>query len=85
MMPFFSSSRCQWLCRPCFVDNALARGSAVLLSECFRLIVILERIRDDVRDESEYQRTNVDWVNNVAGECTEKGIHKIVFTSTLAG
>ena len=39
--------------------------------------------RDDVRDKSEYQRTNVDGAQNVALVCEEKGINKIVFTSTL--
>lgn len=40
--------------------------------------------RDDVRDKSEYQRTNVDGAKNVALVCQEKGIDKIVFTSTVA-
>ena len=40
--------------------------------------------RDDVRDKTEYQRTNVDGAANVAAVCTEKGIKKIVFTSTVA-
>ena len=40
--------------------------------------------RDDVRDKSEYQRTNVDGAENVALICEEKGINKIVFTSTVA-
>ena len=40
--------------------------------------------RDDVRDKSEYQRTNVDGAENVALVCAEKGINKIVFTSTVA-
>lgn len=40
--------------------------------------------RDDVRDKSEYQQTNVDGAENVANVCTEKGIRKIVFTSTVA-
>ena len=40
--------------------------------------------RDDVRDKSEYQRTNVDGTENVALICAEKGINKIVFTSTVA-
>ena len=40
--------------------------------------------RDDVRDRSEYQRTNVDGAENVALVCEEKGIDKIVFTSTVA-
>jgi len=40
--------------------------------------------RDDVRDKSEYQRTNVDGAENVALVCDEKGINKIVFTSTVA-
>ena len=40
--------------------------------------------RDDVRDKTEYQRTNVDGAENVAIVCEEKGIDKIVFTSTVA-
>jgi nucleoside-diphosphate-sugar epimerase len=40
--------------------------------------------RDDVRDKSEYQRTNVNGAENVALVCEEKGIKKIVFTSTVA-
>lgn len=40
--------------------------------------------RDDVRDKSEYQRTNVDGAANVAQVCEEKGVEKIVFTSTVA-
>ena len=40
--------------------------------------------RDDVCDKSEYQRTNVDGAENVALVCEEKGIDKIVFTSTVA-
>ena len=39
---------------------------------------------DDVRDKTEYQRTNVDGAVNVALVCEEKGIDKIVFTSTVA-
>lgn len=40
--------------------------------------------RDDVRDKCEYQRTNVDGAENVALICEEKGIDKIIFTSTVA-
>lgn len=40
--------------------------------------------RDDLRDKSEYQRTNVDGAENVALVCEEKEIDKIVFTSTVA-
>ncbi len=40
--------------------------------------------RDDIRDKTEYQRTNVDGAENVASVCEEKGIKKIVFTSTVA-
>lgn len=40
--------------------------------------------RDNVRDKSEYQRTNVDGADNIATVCREKGINKIVFTSTVA-
>ena len=40
--------------------------------------------RDDIRDKSKYQRTNVDGAENVALVCEEKGIDKIVFTSTVA-
>ena len=40
--------------------------------------------RDDVKDISEYQRTNVDGAENIAQVCSERGIKKIVFTSTVA-
>lgn len=40
--------------------------------------------RDDVRDKIEYQRTNVDGAENVALVCEEKGIKKIIFTSSVA-
>ena len=40
--------------------------------------------RDDIRDKFEYQRTNVEGAGNVATVCEEKGINKIVFTSTVA-
>ncbi|MDA9052930.1 NAD(P)-dependent oxidoreductase [Planktomarina temperata] len=40
--------------------------------------------RDDVRDKSEYQRTNVNGAENIASVCEEKGIDKIVFTSSVA-
>ena len=40
--------------------------------------------RDDVRDKSEYQRTNVNGAENIASVCEEKGIEKIIFTSTVA-
>ena len=40
--------------------------------------------RDDVRDKSEYQHTNVDGAKNITMVCEEKGIDKIVFTSTVA-
>lgn len=40
--------------------------------------------RDNVRDKSEYQRTNVDGAENIGVVCVEKDINKIVFTSTVA-
>lgn len=40
--------------------------------------------RDDVRDKSDYQRTNVDGAENVAAACDKLGITKIVFTSSVA-
>ena len=40
--------------------------------------------RDDVREKSEYHRTNVEGAENVALVCEEKGINKIIFTSTVA-
>ena len=40
--------------------------------------------RDDIRDKTEYQRTNVNGAENVALVCEEKGVDKIVFTSTVA-
>ena len=40
--------------------------------------------RDDIRNKSEYQRTNVEGAENVGLVCSQKGIKKIVFTSTVA-
>ena len=40
--------------------------------------------RDNVRDKSEYQHTNVVGAANVALICEENSIEKIVFTSTVA-
>ena len=40
--------------------------------------------RDDVRDKSEYQRTNVNGAENVARVCEEKKLIRIVFISTVA-
>ena len=40
--------------------------------------------RDNVRDKTEYERTNVHGTQNVARVCTEKGIKKIIFTSSVA-
>jgi GlcNAc-P-P-Und epimerase len=40
--------------------------------------------RDDARDKLQYQRTNINGAENVALICEEKGIDKIVFTSTVA-
>jgi GlcNAc-P-P-Und epimerase len=49
------------------------------------LIVHLAAVhRDDIRDNSEYQKTNVDGTKNIALVCEEMGINKIVFTSTVA-
>ena len=40
--------------------------------------------RDDVHNKSEYHSTNVEGTENVALVCEEKGINKIIFTSTVA-
>jgi len=40
--------------------------------------------RDDIRDKSQYSRTNVDGAENIAKVCSERGIRKIVFTSSVA-
>jgi GlcNAc-P-P-Und epimerase len=49
------------------------------------IVVYLAAVhRDDVRDKSEYQRTNVGGAENVVLVCEEKGINKIIFTSTVA-
>ena len=40
--------------------------------------------RDDVKDQSEYYKTNVLGARNLAAVCAEKQIKKIVFTSSVA-
>lgn len=40
--------------------------------------------RDDVRDRTEYYSTNVDGTQNVCKVAAEKGVQRIVFTSTVA-
>ena len=40
--------------------------------------------RDDIRDKSEYYRTNVNGAENIVQVCSERGIRKIIFTSTVA-
>ena len=40
--------------------------------------------RDDIREKSNYWRTNVEVAENIAKICAEKNIKKIVFTSTVA-
>lgn len=40
--------------------------------------------RDDIRDKEEYTRTNVLGAENTAKICIEKGVRKIIFTSTVA-
>ena len=40
--------------------------------------------RDDVHDKNEYVQTNIEGAANVAQVCSENGIRKIVFTSTVA-
>ena len=49
------------------------------------IVVLLAAVhRDDVRDKFEYQKTNINGAENVATVCEEKGIKKIVFTSSVA-
>lgn len=49
------------------------------------LVVNLAAVhRDDVTDKSDYHRTNVLGAENIAQVCREKGIKKIVFTSSVA-
>ena len=40
--------------------------------------------KDDIRDKADYQRTNILGAQNVAKVCEEKGIKKIIFTSSVA-
>jgi GlcNAc-P-P-Und epimerase len=40
--------------------------------------------RDDVKDSTLYHETNVKGAENIAAVCTEKGIKKIIFTSSVA-
>lgn len=49
------------------------------------LIINLAAVhRDNTPDTSEYHRTNVDGAKNIISVCNEMGIHKIIFTSTVA-
>lgn len=49
------------------------------------IVVYLAAIhRDDVRDKTEYERTNVDGAKNVVAACIQKRVKKIVFTSSVA-
>lgn len=49
------------------------------------LIINLAAVhRDDIRNKSEYQRTNVDGAENICLVCEEKNIDKIIFTSSVA-
>ena len=59
--------------------------SSLMLSITGDVVINLAAVhRDDVRNKSEYQRTNVDGAANVAAACEELGIKKIVFTSSVA-
>lgn len=40
--------------------------------------------RDDIRDLSEYKKTNVDGAINISSVCIQKDINKIIFTSSVA-
>lgn len=49
------------------------------------IIVLLAAVhRDDIPNKNEYHRTNVEGAENIVKVCEEKGIKKIVFTSTVA-
>jgi nucleoside-diphosphate-sugar epimerase len=49
------------------------------------VVVLLAAVhRDDVKDKFEYQKTNINGAKNVTLCCEEKGIRKIIFTSTVA-
>ena len=49
------------------------------------VVNLAEVHRDDVRDKTEYKRTNVGGAKNVATVCEKKGINEIVFTNSVAG
>ena len=40
--------------------------------------------RDDIRDKSDYYKTNVDGARNIVSVCLQKNIRKIIFTSSVA-
>lgn len=49
------------------------------------IVVLLAAVhRDDVTDLNDYTETNVRGAQNVAQVCAEKGVQKIVFTSSVA-
>lgn len=68
-------------CKICDIRN-LETLSKVITGE---IVVHLAAVhRDNLRDKSEYYKTNVIGTENVARVCQEKDIKKIIFTSTVA-
>jgi GlcNAc-P-P-Und epimerase len=61
--------------------NALASG---ISPECDMVINLAAVHRDDVTDPEEYYSTNVEGARVLCEVCEEKGINKIVFTSSVA-
>lgn len=68
-------------CKIADVRNVEALREAITGSVVVNLAAVH---RDDVSDKSEYWRTNVGGAENISKVCEEKGIDKIVFTSTVA-
>lgn len=68
-------------CKIADVRNVEALREAITGSVLVNLAAVH---RDDISDKSEYWRTNVGGAENISKVCEEKGINKIVFTSTVA-
>jgi nucleoside-diphosphate-sugar epimerase len=61
-----------------------AGGLSAVMPECSSLVNLAAEHRDDVRPRNLYDQVNVDGARNVCRAAETRGIHRIVFTSTVA-